>query len=191
MKKYIFPPLVLMIICVIVCGLLVGAYKLTYKDTTGVMTDNLKSGCEAIFTDSNGGDFKILLDSSKPEKTPLTFGNEKINSIILSSDKSKCLIEVTTDGYSKGGIHILVGINQNGEIAGTEFITCGETPGLGTKLRDKKEIFSDKFIGFTSDSNLDDVDNVIGATYSSKGMKEAIKTALEIYNDNKEAILSE
>lgn len=191
MKKYIFPPLVLMIICVIVCGLLVGAYNLTYKDTTGVMTDDLKAACEAVFTDSDGDDFKILLDGSKSEKTPLTFGNENVNSIILSFDKSKCLIEVTTDGYAKGGIHILVGINQTGEIVGTEFISCGETPGLGTKLRDNKDLFSNKFKGFTTDNNLDDVDNVTGATYSSKGMKEAIKIALEVYNDNKEAILSE
>lgn len=191
MKKYIFPPLVLMIICVVVCGLLVFVYNITYKDTTGIMTDDLKAGCEAVFTDSDGDDFKILLDSSKSDKTPLTFNNESVNAIILNSDKSQCLIEVTADGYAKGGIHILVGINQNGEIVGTEFISCGETPGLGTKLRDNKALFSDKFIGFTDDDNLDDVDNVTGATYSSKGMKEAIKIALEVYNDNKEAILSE
>lgn len=191
MKKYIFPPLALMMICLVVCGLLVGAYKFTYKDTTGVMTDDLKAGCEAVFSGSNGEDYKILLDSSKTEKTPLTFGNESVNSIILSENKENCLVEVTTDGYSKGGIHILVGIDQNGELVGTEFVSCGETPGLGTKLRDQKPIFSDKFIGFTADDNLDSVDNVTGATYSSNGMREAIKTALEVYSNNKEAILSE
>ncbi len=191
MKKYIFPPLALMIICAVVCGLLVGTYKLTYKDTTGVMTEDLKAGCEAVFPDSDGNDYKILLDSSQAEKTPLTFGNENVNSIILSDNKENCLIEVTTDGYAKGGIHILVGVNQSGELVGTEFISCGETPGLGTKLRDNKSIFSDKFIGFTVDDDFDEVDNVTGATYSSKGMREAIKTALEVYSSNKEAILSE
>lgn len=191
MKKLIYPPVVLMIICVVVCGILVGAYKLTYKDTTGVMTDTLKSACEAVFPDSNGEDFNIVLDRSKTEKTPLTFENENINSIILSSDKSKCLIEVTADGYTKDGIHILVGINQADEIAGVEFISCGETPGLGTKLRDKKELFTDKLKGFSSDDNLDDIDNVTGATYSSKGMKSAVQTALKIYTEHKEAILSE
>ena len=191
MKKYIFPPLALMLICTVVCGLLVGTYKLTYKDTTGVMTDALKAGCEAVFPNSDGNDYKILLDSSNTKKTPLTFGNEKVNSIILSDDKENCLIEVTTDGYSKGGIHILVGINQSGELVGVEFVSCGETPGLGTKLRDNKSIFSDKFIGFTADDDFEKVDNVTGATYSSKGMRESIKTALEVYSNNKEAILSE
>lgn len=191
MKRYIIPPIVLMIISFVVCGLLVGTYKLTYKDTTGVMTDDLKAGCEAVFPDSDGEDYKILLDSSKAEKTPLTFGNKNVNSIILSNDKENCLIEATTDGYAKGGIHILVGINKDGKLAGTEFISCGETPGLGTKLRNQKSIFSDKFIGFTADDNIDSVDNVTGATYSSKGMKEAIKIALEVYSSNKEAILSE
>ena len=191
MKKYIFPPLALMIICIVVCVLLVFTYKLTYKDTTGVMTDDLKAGCEAVFPNSDGNDYKILIDSSKTEKMPLTFGNEKVNSIILSENKENCLIEVTTDGYSKGGIHILVGINQSGELVGTEFISCGETPGLGTKLRDQKSIFSDKFKGFTASDDFDKVDNVTGATYSSKGMRDAIKTALEVYSNNKEAILSE
>ena len=180
-----------MVISFVVCGLLVGTYKLTYKDTTGVMTDDLKAGCEAVFPSSNGNDYKILLDSSETKRIPLTFGNKNVNSIILSDDKENCLVEVTTDGYAKGGIHILVGINKEGELVGTEFISCGETPGLGTKLRDQKSIFSDKFIGFTADDNLDNVDNVTGATYSSKGMKEAIKTALEVYSNNKEAILSE
>lgn len=191
MKKYIFPPLALMLICFVVCGLLVGTYKLTYKDTTGVMTDDLKAGCEAVFPDTDGDDYEILLDSSQAKRVPLTFGKDNVNSVILSDDKRNCLIEVTADGYSKGGIHILVGIDQSGKLAGTEFISCGETPGLGTKLRDQKEIFSDKFIGFTADDNLDDVDNVTGATYSSKGMKEAIKTALEVFESNKEAILGE
>lgn len=191
MKKLIYPPVVLMIICVVVCGILVGAYKLTYKNTTGVMTDDLKSACEAVFPDSKGEDFNIILDRSKTEKTPLTFENENINSIILSSDKSKCLVEVTADGYAKGGIHILVGINQADEIAGVEFVSCGETPGLGTKLRDKKELFIDKLKGFSSDDNLDNIDNVTGATYSSKGMKNAVKAALEVYTKHKEAILSE
>lgn len=191
MRKYIVPPLVLMIISFVVCGLLVGTYKLTYKDTTGVMTDDLKSACEAIFTGSSGDDYEILLDKSKTEKTPMTFENEKVNSIILSSDKKNCLIEVTADGYAKGGIHILVGINDKGELTGTEFISCGETPGLGTKLRDDKSIFSDKFIGYTADDSLDNIDNVTGATYSSKGMKDAVKTALEVFSSNKEAILGE
>lgn len=191
MKKLIYPPVVLMIICVVVCALLVSAYKLTYKDTTGIMTDTLKSACESVFPGSKGEDFNIVLDHSKAEKTPLTFENENINSIILSSDKSKCLIEVTTDGYAKNGIHIIVGINQADEIAGVEFVSCGETPGLGTKLRDKKELFADKLKGFSSDDDLDDIDNVTGATYSSKGMKNAVRTALDVYTENKEAILGE
>ena len=86
MKKLIYPPVVLLIFWFVVCGILVGAYKLTYKNTTGVMTDDLKSACEAVFPDSKGEDFNIVLDRSKTEKTPLTFENENINSIILSSD---------------------------------------------------------------------------------------------------------
>ena len=49
MKDKIMPPLVLTIICIVVSGLLVLAYNATYVDNTGVLTDDMKKGCEEIF----------------------------------------------------------------------------------------------------------------------------------------------
>ena len=46
MKDKIMPPLVLTIICIVVSGLLVLAYNATYVDNTGVLTDDMKKGCE-------------------------------------------------------------------------------------------------------------------------------------------------
>jgi electron transport complex protein RnfG len=61
MKNNILPPLVLTIICIVVSGLLVFAHNKTYVDTTGVMTDELKAGCEEIFGEA---DYEMLLENA-------------------------------------------------------------------------------------------------------------------------------
>ena len=94
--------------------------------------------------------------------------------------------QVCTDGYSKDGINILVGIDENGAVSGIEFVSLGETPGLGSKVRDI-ETFREQFYG--RKEVTDDLDAISGATYSSNGMKKAVDTAIEVYNENKEAIL--
>ena len=43
--KKIKPVLVLSVICTLICALLIVTYNLTYVDTSGVLTDNLKAGC--------------------------------------------------------------------------------------------------------------------------------------------------
>lgn len=185
MKNYILPPLVLTIICIVVSGLLVFAHDKTYVDTTGVMTDELKAGCEEVFGE---GEYEMLLDKNAETKTPVTFDTEGVISVITDSTKEKCLVEIEEDGYSKGGLHLLIGINSDGAVEGIHFISIGETPGLGTKVQDKS--FTDKLIGFNNDTNPDSIDNVTSATYSSKGMKSACQKAVKLYSQHKEEIVN-
>lgn len=181
MKDKIMPTLVLTVICVIISGLLVFAHDKTYVDTTGVMTDDLKTGCREVFGD---GEYSILTDG----KTPVTFNTEGVVSVITDSTKEKCLVEISQDGYSKGGLHLLVGINSNGAVEGIYFLSIGETPGLGTKVQEKT--FLDKLIGFNENTNPDKIDNVTSATYSSKGMKAACQKAVKLYSEHKEEIIN-
>jgi electron transport complex protein RnfG len=185
MKEKIMPPLVLTVICIVVCGLLVLAYNATYVDNTGVLTDDMREGCVDIFGE---GDYAILLDETAETKTPVTFDTEGVDSIITDSDNERCIIEITQDGYSTGGLHILVGINSDGEVEGISFLSIGETPGLGTKVQD--ESFLSKFKGFTADSDENTIDNVTAATYSSKGMKAAVRKAVDLYAEYKEEIFN-
>ena len=108
-----------------------------------------------------------------------------VESIAVTSDK-KTVIQVCADGYSKEGINILVGIDEQGAVSGIEFVSLGETPGLGSKVRDEAD-FRKQFYGLTAPS--ESFDAISGATFSSKGMKHAVDTALNAYNENKEAIL--
>ena len=128
----------------------------------------------------------MLLDKTADTKTPVTFDTEGVVSVIADSSKEKCLIELEEDGYSKGGLHVLIGVNSEGEIEGIYFLSIGETPGLGTKVQEKS--FLDTLIGFNTETNPDSIDNVTSATYSSKGMKSACMKAVKLYSEHKEEI---
>lgn len=172
MKEKIMPPLVLTLICVITSALLVAAYNITYVDTTGVITDELASGLTEIYGGSDG--FDMLMNDDGTVKT-----YDGVTSVITNG--SGTAFEITADGYSKGGLHLLIGFDESGSICGISVISIGETPGLGTKMQNKD--FLDKFKGISSEDYQ--VDNITGATYSSKGMKAAVNTALEAYSQMK------
>ena len=170
----IIPSLVLTVICVVASLLLVFSHELTKDRIAQQKEQKFNASVEALFgkTDSK------LIDGN--------FG-DGIEAIAVTPDK-KTAVQVVADGYSKGGINILVGIDENGEISGIEFVSLGETPGLGSKVRDIPT-FREQFYG-KSNSNQVELDAVSGATFSSKGMEKAVNTALDAYNNNKEAILN-
>lgn len=180
MKK-IMPTAVLCLICIVVCALLVGAYELTYVDNTGVMTDELNAGCEELFGED---DYSILKDA---DGNVLTF--DGITSVITDKDRQIYIFEVSADGYNKNGIHVLVGIGENGAVEGVTYISCAETPGLGTKTNDPGYLA--KYKGAATVDEVNAVDNVTGASYSSKGIKSAVAAAVKAYSENKEAIFVE
>ena len=185
MKNTLMPPVVLTLVCVVVSALLVIAYNNTYVDTTGIMTEQLTAACEDIF---GKGDYKMLLEEGTKKKVPLTFGVEGVRSVITDG-KSKCYIELEQDGYSKGGLHLLIGIGTDGRVAGIEVLDIGETPGLGTRVQE--DGFKSKLIGYGTDTSDSSIDGVTAATFSSKGMKAACRKAVELYAKNKEAIFGE
>jgi electron transport complex protein RnfG len=166
------PSIVLGLICIIVSGLLILTYNATYVDTTGVITDSISDGLKEVFGNSEG--FEMVKESKNGEEDLLKLGNE--NSIMVNPD-GNVAIEVTADGYAKGGLTAVVGF-VDGKVKGVSIISISETPGLGTKVDDKG--FLSQFIGL--ENNEYKLDTVTGATYSSKGMKNLVDTAIETYN---------
>ncbi len=128
-KDKIKPPLVLTLICLITCGLLVAAYEATYVDNTGVITEKLTSGLTEVFGSADG--FEMLKNDDGSVKTC-----EGVTSIL--SDGTNTAFEITADGYSTGGLHVLVGVDENGSVCGVSIMTIGETPGLGTKVQNEE-----------------------------------------------------
>lgn len=207
-KEKIKPPLVLTLICLIACGLLVAAYEATYVDNTGIITEKLRTGLTDVY--GHFEDFEMLLND---DGTVLTY--DGVTSVL--SDGKCTAFEIYADGYSKGGLHVLVGINEFGTVQGVSIMTIGETPGLGTKVQSAD--FLGQFSGVTYEQTTakEDtepveakavwgsraeiqslkreqelagtnsgasftLDAVTGATFSSNGMYDAVKTALAAYN---------
>lgn len=174
MKDNIKPTAVLTAICVAAALLLVLAHEMTKENIARQKEIQFNTSVEQLF----GKTESRLLD--------IDTGYDDIEAIAVTPD-GKTAVQVCTDGYSKDGINVLVGIDENGTVSGIEFVSLGETPGLGSKVRDIPE-FRKQFYG----ASAPDVplDAVSGATFSSKGMKKAVDTALEVYNNYKEAIIS-
>lgn len=174
MKANIIPTIVLTIICITAALLLALAHDVTKDSIAEQKEKKFSASVEALFGECD----VTLLDND--------FGNSAVKAVAVTSD-GKTAVQVCTDGYAKGGINILVGIDENGKISGIEFVALGETPGLGSKVKDEAS-FREQFIG-VSEAPVE-CDSISGATFSSKGMKKAVETALDVYNENKEAILS-
>ncbi|MBR6580182.1 MAG: FMN-binding protein [Ruminococcus sp.] len=174
MKSKIMPSLVLTIICAVAAVLLVFSYELT--------KDRIAEQKQIRFNKS----VTVLFGETESTLLNENFGEDSVQAIAVTSD-GKTAIQVAADGYSKGGINVLIGIDENGAVTGIEFVYLGETPGLGTKIRDNDN-FRQQFYG-ASAPNVQ-IDTISGATFSSKGLKTAVDTALKVYTENKEAILN-
>lgn len=162
MKQKIMPPLVLAVISVVVCGLLVLANALTKDKIAQAQIEKTSQTLSETF--------------GKADYTQLDLEIDNVNAVYTGGGKT--IFDVTADGYAKAGISILVGF-ENDAVCGIGFLNLAETPGLGTKVQENKS-FAQQFFG-VSDTNYD-FEVITGATYSSKGMKKAVDTAINAYN---------
>lgn len=212
-QEKIKPPLVLTLICIITCGLLVAAYEATYVDTTGVITEKLTAGLTEVYGSAEG--FEMLKND---DGTVLNY--EGVTSVLF--DGTNTAFEITADGYSSGGLHVLVGLDQSGAVSGVSVMTISETPNVGTKVQN--ESFRNQFKGIVYGDTVSaaaeetkvkaksvwgtreeinrlkidaatsssagsgfELDAIGGATFSSNGMYNAVKTALAAYEEMKGA----
>lgn len=141
-NEKIKPSLVLTLICLIACALLVAAYEATNDDgNIGEITEKMTAGLNEIYGTADGFTMKLNDDGS-------VYAPEGVTSVLEDADGNTAF-EITADGYSGGGIHVMVGISSDGAVTGVSVLTLGETPGVGTKV--KEASFLDQFKGLTFD----------------------------------------
>lgn len=141
-NEKIKPSLVLTLICLIACALLVAAYEATNDDgNIGEITEKMTAGLNEIYGTADGFTMKLNDDGS-------VYAPEGVTSV-LENANGNTAFEIIADGYSGGGIHVMVGISSDGAVTGVSVLTLGETPGVGTKV--KEASFLDQFKGLTFD----------------------------------------
>lgn len=173
------PTIVLTCVTTIVALLLIVTHQITYVDTSNIITDKLKAALTEVMGE---GEYEIVSDWSE-------YGAEKPDNVekLIKKSDGGLAFEIITDGYSKKGIDLLVGINKDGSVKGISVVSLGETPGLGTKV--ENESFLSQFTGKkgqlavvkNAPSKEAEVQGVTGATYSSKGVTKAVNIAIEAY----------
>ena len=172
-KAMILPPLVLAVICAVCCAFLALANMVTKDRIAAAEADAIQSSLQQL---PDAGTFDFT-----PEN------NEKATATGLYQDeKGQFAVLVTADGYNKGGLQVVIGVDKDGAVTGVSFVTVSETPGLGTKVQSNPELLVDNLVGLSDETVVNGVDNITGATYSSKGMKAAVNCALATVSANQE-----
>lgn len=64
---------------------------------------------------------------------------------------------VTADGYNKGGLQVVIGVDKDGAVTGVSFVTVSETPGLGTKVQSNPELLVDNLVGLSDETVVNGV----------------------------------
>jgi electron transport complex protein RnfG len=143
-------------------------------DTSDMITEKLQNACVKLMGE---GEYSIMLFSD-------TYSGEdaldaRVNKVIGKTDDDSVVgFEITTGGFKPpDGITVLVAMNTtDGTVRGVVPITIKDDPGIGTRINN--EDFLAQFVNATSDSEFD---GITGATYSAKGVFEAVDIAIEAY----------
>lgn len=159
MKERILPSLVLTVVCAVVCGLLAVVNVLTRDKIVQAEADKVQRSLVSVFGE---GSYQ-----------PLDMRYEGVSQVFIS-DKGTTIYDITVDGYSKDGIRALIGIDETGAVSAVGIVSCAETAGVGTKITDPG--YLNGFSGAADESAYPDM--ISGATFSSKGLRQAVTIAL-------------
>lgn len=104
---------------------------------------------------------------------------------------------IAPDGYN-GKIHLLVGVNVDGSLAGVRAIKHAETPGLGDGIEIRKSPWIKGFDGRSLDNpdtagwrvrrDGGEFDQLTGATITSRAIVAAVRKTLLYYRQNVDMI---
>lgn len=160
------PTLVLGLITLVVSAVLVLTYNLTGVGVAGpAISDEMLAMAVDVLPGGEGFDDAGVGSSAT------------VPAVIGTSNDAGYVINAIGKGYG-GDMSVLVGLDNDGKITGVKVYEMSETPGIGTKVTEDADFLA-TFIGKTS---VDGSDAVAGASFSSKGLNEAITNAFDAFN---------
>lgn len=162
MKEKVMPSVVVTLVCAIVCGLLAVVNDLTAERIVQAEADKVQKSLAAVF----GEDTYIQTADTYEGVTA-----------VYTNTSGVTIYDITADGYSKGGIRALVGVAEDGSIAGVGIVSCGETAGVGTKVTE--DAYLAGFTGAAGEENYPEA--ISGATFSSRGLHNAVLLAQQCF----------
>lgn len=184
--------LILCAITLVAGACLGGVYEITKAP---IEAANLAAKAEAYravlpeAADFSADDLTEVIASANTEIAGLGYGNVSVDEAVTAMDGSGAPIgyvvtSTSNDGYG-GAITVSVGIQADGTVSGIEFLTIGETAGLG--MNAQKPEWKIQYAGknvdaFTVTKNGASADNEInaisGATITSNAVTGAVNAAV-------------
>jgi electron transport complex protein RnfG len=110
---------------------------------------------------------------------------------VFPAKKSGEVVALALDASGKGfggKIEVMVGFNPDGELTGISIMNHAETPGIGSRVTEEE--FTEQFQGIAPD-DVESVDGVSGATYSTKGVVAAVKQAAKFFQERQEELMAQ
>ena len=137
------------------------------------------------------GEIIVKADEFKATDESLAFHEQKI--YIAKKDGSQVgqAIYVESNGYG-GPLQILVGLDSSASVSGIKILKMAETPGLGTKVADKKLMpgkpftFLAQFVGKNLSAKLkvkEDIVGITGATITSAAVANGVLKAFKAHTE--------
>jgi electron transport complex protein RnfG len=132
-----------------------------------------------------------LLGSKSPQTAYIALKDGKPSAVILRA--------TAPDGYS-GAIHLLIGIQADGRLAGVRVLGHKETPGLGDKIELAKSVWIRSFEGKSLSNPGEDgwavkkdrgeFDQFAGATITPRAVVKAVHKALQYFDANQKQLFA-
>ena len=132
-----------------------------------------------------------LLGSKSPQTAYIALKNGKPSAVILRA--------TAPDGYS-GAIHLLIGIQADGRLAGVRVLGHRETPGLGDKIElvksawvrsfDGKSLSNPSEDGWAVKKDRGEFDQFAGATITPRAVVKAVHKALQFFDANQQQLFT-
>jgi len=189
--------LILFAITLIAGACLGGVYEITKGPIEAANLAAKEEAFRTVLPDADSfklDDYTGALEKANTDASGLGFGNVSVEECATGLDGSGAALGyvVTTtskDGYG-GDITVSVGITADGEVKGIEFLTIGETAGLGMNATQPEwkaqyagktvEQFTVTESGASSD---EEIDAISGATITSNAVTGAVNLALYFVNN--------
>ena len=172
---------------IVACGaaLILGyVYQITQEPIQKAKNEQeLQAISEVIYNDFDNDPFA--------ERTIITTPNNKYRLRLYPARKNGVINSVAVKSFSNKGfggrMDVIVGFFLDGTISGFKVIDHKETPGLGTKVNEKR--FQEQFSGLNPGKHIlkvkqdgGEIDAVTAATISSRAVIDAIQKAYDAYN---------
>ncbi len=164
----------LTLICILVSFSVVLTYKFTKPYIERSANQAAYSALDSIFPNENSYS-EINVRSEILEEYGCTFMRKADNSDAVA-------FQIETRGY-QSGLVVMVGVANDGNVVGLKVVKHSETEGIGTRAMTEEYLSQ-----YVDENNTQGVEIISGATYTSNGIKNAVDSALKLFDAIKEEI---